>query len=212
MRLVKFKTSDGDVSINFPERFNEMTLAQVIELEQRETVDPLEMFSILTGLDLMFLDNQEIQLENQLFEIIEPLFSQSIDPQKLVRPERLLIDGTPYVVPRPDKQTLGQSILFLQIIEQNEKLQTFVPELLAIYFQPVIDGGQFNRERLPAIREMMLRAPGVDALAVFGFFLTNCKNWKNIIPRVYNQMKLTQFPKSLTMKKRYSDDSIGLTK
>jgi hypothetical protein len=212
MKQVKFKTPTGVVETMIAERWDELTFAQILEIERAGQIDPLGMFAILTGLSVAYVDNLSAELESQLFDIVSPLFDNPIDFKALHRPERILVDGVLCTVPRPDKLTLGQNIMFLQLAESDADIYSVMADAVAIYMQPVIDGGQFDRVKLEATKRKLLKCRGVDVVAVFGFFLSNQKRSNAIIPRVFNKKRLTQSRLSLTMKKRFSGVSTGLTK
>lgn len=210
MKRVKFKTDRGLMSLDIAERWEELTLDQLIQVEKKGTLDPLEMFSILTGMDLIFLDNQKESLEGEVFDMIQPLFRAASGHGDHPRPARLWMGGKAYEVPRPDKATLGQSILFMNMAENAKDLYDLVPDMLAIYFQPLLHGGTFDRHRLKEAKESILKAPGMDCLAVFTFFLSSQKRWKTTSAVFLSLMNRTQLIPSLTMRKRYLADSTGL--
>lgn len=144
--------------------------------------------------------------------MIAPLFDSKIEFKDFkTYPERLVIGERLVKVPRPDKSTLGQNILFMQAAEKAADIYEAIPELLAIFLQPEFDGDKFDRHKVPALRDKILQAPGVECLAVFGFFLSNVKNLNRIFRRVLAPGKSTRLRLLLQMKRKYSADLIGLT-
>ena len=210
MKRVKFKTDKGLMTFDIAERWDELTLDQLIKVEKKGTIDPLEMFCILTGMDLTFLDNQKESLEAEVFDIIQPLFRAAMKQALHQRPARLLISGKAIEVPRPDKATLGQSIMFMNMVESSKDIYELVPDMLAIYFQPLIHGGPFDRTRLKEAREEVMKAPGMDCISVFSFFLSNQRRWKAITTDFFRLLNRTSLMSSLTMKRKYLADSTGL--
>lgn len=209
MRSIKFLTTDGLKTATIAERYDELTLSQLIAIERNESTDPLQVFAILTGMDVAFIDNQSEQLENTLFDIVAPLFTTRMDMDALKPPTHLLIDGTLVKVPKPAKLTLGQNIMFMTLLERAKDLYEAIPEALAIFFQPELDGDKFDRHRVEATKKKLLRSQGLEALAVFGFFLTNVKRWKTTTASVLHLVNKTPPNYFLQMKKKHGAASNG---
>ena len=210
MREIKLKTSKGTKKLHIAERLDELTLEQTIKIEQNPETDPLQIFCILTGLDLAMGDNLGPELEEAILDVIYPIFQSRVEFTDLTQhPSHLLVGKKLVKIPDPAKVTLGQNIMFMQTAEKAENIYAAIPELLSIFLQPEYSGGIFDRHKIPEVKKELLGSIGVEALAVFGFFLSDAKNWRRIFPVVCSREKLKQVRLSVIMKRRFLADSTG---
>jgi hypothetical protein len=191
MNSLTLTTEKGRMRLTFPDRYDELTLEQIIKIESLPASDPLTIFSILTGLELKFAEKLDAKLEPVIWESIAFMFDNIPEWGSLKPPRMLVIDGKPCNVPRPEKLSIGQSIMVTELLNKSETLFDVIPEALAIYFDTVVSGGTFDRFRVPALRDKVMQCNGVEAMAVAGFFLTGSKNWRYTMPLLSRLLKTT---------------------
>lgn len=174
MRRVKLNDKPYFVA----DRWSELQLKHLIGLEEVDTEDEVAVFSVLSGLNVEVVENSQAITE-EIYKVVAFIYEATPEWKKLQPPTHLVIGGKPYKLPKIDKCVLGQNIMLDNLIERP--LVESIPTVLAIYFQPLIDGGKFNRERLPAVEKMILEANALECYATAGFFLRGGKNLLRIM-------------------------------
>lgn len=174
--MIKFTgvTPQGKQQITAKTNWEELTLEEFIKIE---TIAPgkisiIEMFSILSGLHIDVISGTECEeIERQLFEICAGIQKNAPDFKELKPPKKLLIDGKVYDSPLKFNNTmLGQKILLKQLIVDSKKqLLNIIPEVIAIYFQPLMDG-KFDDQRIEPVKKLLLQSPALHCYALAQFF------------------------------------------
>ncbi len=148
------KTEDGKtLRISSPASWSEINLGQLIAIETKwDKKSPIQLFSIITGLDISLLSNsKEKGLEDKLMAICAFVYDQP-DWEHMPVPKRLWIGDEGYTTPKDiSKKMLGQKIMINGIaIKEGTDLIKYIPRIVAIYMQPIIDG-DFENDRLEYI-------------------------------------------------------------
>ena len=168
-------TDKGKLKITAPSSWEELTVKQLILIKSVDSDDLIQLFSIVTGIEFDRLNNsKDAKLEAHLYQTIEFLL-ESPEWEKIKAPRRYNLGGKLYEVPDISKATLGQNVMLSNTIANSKDFIGLLPKVIAIYFQPVIDGS-FNRHRIPEVEELVLNSAALDAYGVGSFFLSNPKN------------------------------------
>lgn len=189
----------GNLKITYPNSWSEITLGQLIRLEKLGIVDPLTVFSILTGLEYDFAAGLDAKLEPVVWDMVSFIFKDQPKWDLVKPPSHLVLSGIPYKIPKIDKATLGQSVMFTGLVAQTKTLFDFVPKVIALYFQPLVHGGKFDREKLDDIERMVMNTSAVDAMGVANFFLKRPKQSAIITRLGSHLLSPTRLRRSLTM-------------
>jgi hypothetical protein len=183
MRKVKL---NGEVRY-VVDRWDELRLRHLIGLETIDTSSLTDVFSVLSGIPIMIVDNSR-GIEEAIYDVVKFIYENPPNWKSLKAPKHFIIAGKPYKVPNPSKCLTGQNLMLDRLMEKP--LLEIVPEALAIYFQPLIDG-KFDRARIPAVMEMILDTTAIDAFATVNFFLHSGKNLERIMEAGSLRLKRT---------------------
>lgn len=177
MKTYRVEVNGKSDKVSLPESWSEMTLGHMVDLEALVDPTPLDVFNTLTGKDV---SEAAPEFEAELYDAVRFIYSPP-DWDKLARPTHLVIHGVPYPVPAIEKETLGQGIMVSQIAAKAKDLREMVIPVLAIYFQPAIDRGKFDRHRLPVIEKQLRNVAAVEGFAVAYFFIGDSRTLRRII-------------------------------
>lgn len=192
-----------------PEGWEECTLQQIIDLDKarksEKEEDPLLLFAALSGQRLGELNNTPSNLWIQFFNHLEFLASNEPKWLKLKHPETVRINSKEITVPKDlGLEAFGQKVLGLEIMErynkedkEEDKLES-LPEILALYFQPLYDG-KFDRTRVNAVKKYVLKMRALDAVPIASFFLTRLLKSKNFGLLGLSPLMLIRNKKLLTL-------------
>jgi len=176
------QTPKGKQRITSPASWRELTIQQLIELETEwDGVNPIVLFSIVTGLDVGLLKNSDQEgLEEKMLAICAFAYDQ---PQwdALPKPKHIEIGGEVYKTPDTiNRKLLGQKIMVSQIaIKESADLISQIPRIVAIYMQAVIDG-EFKDERMEEVEALVRKSPAMDCYGLGKFFFQKSVNLMNI--------------------------------
>jgi hypothetical protein len=200
MNNATLKTPTGEkLKVTYPDSWDEITLDQFMKIEKLGIADPLTLFSILAGVELDFASGLDQELEPLVWDSVYFLFGESPDWKEAKCPKMFIIDGKPYAIPKIEKQTLGQSVMVTQLVNNSETLFEVIPEMLAIYFQPLVTGGKFDREKIDIVRQSILKSTAVDCMGVANFFLRKPKLLRLITQVGSHLLNPIRYQFSLTM-------------
>jgi len=171
------------------DRWSEVTLGQLMQIEQGDSDDSLFLLSVLTGLPYKTVVHSTLT-EDDVYDAIQFIYNGAPNWPELKVPSHLVIGSRLCKLPRVDKVTLGQHILVAQLLEKplNETLIT----IMATYFQPLVDGVKFDRDRVSEVEKMIAKIPAVDAWPVAFFFLKSTPNLKRISDQGFLQLRKTR--------------------
>jgi len=183
MIKLKLKTQNGTLHIECKSSWDELTLSEFIQLETVgiSALSPLKIFSILTGLEVDILANASGKEVLNNLTGVTSFINSAPKFEDLPPPKTIMIGDKAYKTPLDfEKTMLGQKILLQQIIANNKQdIIKELPNVLAIYLQPVIDG-KFKDERLPEVRETLMDSPAIPAYALAQFFFLHSSDLANI--------------------------------
>lgn len=191
--MIQFKI--GKNVINVPSSYSELTVGQFFKLRD-QAKDGIDMLAILTHQTREYWAEQvDIDKISVLMESLDwvkniPNFAS------FLRPDRIEILGTWYDIPKGlGLHTLDQHYCFEDLIMKSNTMNDIdiIPQALAIYFQPLIDKSKFDRDRLPAIEELITTCRIEEAFPVASFFLLKYKK--------YSQRKQKHYTTNLLRKK-----------
>lgn len=173
---------------NMPSNWSEVNLKMLMQIENGDSDDVIHLLSVLTGVDYKAAVHSTM-LEDEVYKAVRFIYDETPKWQLLKVPKTLTINGKVCKLPNVSKVTLGQNIMMTNLLERPIS-EVLIP-ILAVYFQPVYDGGQFDRERLPDIEAMLEKVPAVEGWAVANFFLRSLPNLKRFTNQGYIQPKPT---------------------
>lgn len=169
----------GDKNFQLPSRHGELTLQQFLELRAVKEIDTLTLVSILTKLDRKdVLKISDVDLDYKLL----PLLSFLNEPcdYNFPLPLYVEIEGCKYIVPDIAKCSFGQKLClekaYNNIAKKNGDLFEAYVEVLAIYFQPLIQNKEFH-EGYMEVEKFILELPVEIANPIASFFLSSWKNY-----------------------------------
>jgi len=208
MNEIKLTNQDGKKErVLIPSNWNELTLEQFIKIENLDWSNVLEVFSVVTGLDISIPENsKDKNLERTIWESIAFL-NEVPDWSRLKAPKVFEIEGELYTVPTDfEKMMVGQKILIGQTVKDIEDLIVKIPRVLAIIFMPqYTKDGKFDSSKIDELGGKILKSLGVESYAIAkGFFLRS-----NHL-RKYGLNGLKKYQQSKTKTKRISRNWLTL--
>lgn len=211
MRKIKITTNKGKVEALLKSSWSEITLKELLSINTTADDNPIRLLSIISGVDFDSLaESSDENLQNELYDLIAFLYEQP-DWKKITRPSHLVIGGKPYKVPNIEKETLGQKVMLDQLVTQGTSLISVIPQALAVYFQPIIDG-KWDHKRLKEVEELIMETPCLHSHAIAGFFLSSPKNLMRITILNKNLLKPIRLQKSSTRQPlKSTEDSLKST-
>ena len=169
---VKIHIRDKTVIARVPEGWHEVTLRHIIALEDQwngKSDDMIGLLSAFTGVNYEELENTKSTLWEPLFQVMSYVF-QAPNWKKLKLPNMVNIAG---IQAKPAKnvalEAFGQKVMALQAIASTKPEMERIADILAVYFQPLIDG-KFVSQRVPDIRTHVLDMKAYEALPYGLFF------------------------------------------
>ena len=162
-----------------PAKWEDLTVKQFIGLESNKNI--LEVFALLTGIELEAVENTEQDLEPYIKELTARFNEPPPNLKKLPRKEVEIL-GKIIKFPKTIEFTkFGQKSLTRTLVQNNDKLQNIIPEVFAIYAQPIIDG-KFDTNRFDKITKEINRLPIVKVYPHVVFFFQKLNVLKNNLP------------------------------
>lgn len=179
--MISFQITDNKgkrMKVECPSSWDELTLKNLLDIENCDRA-PLTIFSLLTGIEFDILrDSKQEDLEYQIYLAIE-FVHDSPKWDELKPPSNIVIDGRVIKIPKDiSVLTLGQKIMFDQTLVNATNLTQVIPQALAIYLQPLIDGAKYDRDKQEAAQKVILTLPATQMYALVNFFLTSRSNLK----------------------------------
>lgn len=175
MIKLSIKTETETHHGTLPDSWNEIKVRDFIGMNSGLT--ELELIALLSGIDVEHVENAKNDL-TPIVERMNELFNEPPpDLQKLKR-KVLTMDGKKIVFPTSINFTrYGQKSMVKNLIQSNDKLETIVPDVFAIYAQPIVDG-KFDSNRIEAIKKQVENMPIVDVFPHVFFFFKKLKGLK----------------------------------
>lgn len=169
--------------VNFPSGWDEITFRQLVSLRQDSTGEVGRLLEILTGIERQAWMNMHIGITGTIAGLLEWV-SQKIDWYSLPVPKTIRIGEKKYKVPFDlGLKTFGQKITLeakvQKAMEEKRDLFEIMPDVMAIYFQPLVDDAPFNDERVEEIKDLFYDCPAVHVFPIAAFFLRNSNAYRN---------------------------------
>lgn len=201
----------GKEKIYFPNRWQEVTLGQILQLRENIDADVLASLSILSGKSVEFWEAVSPQYIEELIvpsllwtnDIINwdalPLpFWYHIG--KPVETYSVRMDSV-YAVPEDlDLETYAQKVYIESLLSLEMKDSERIPMVLAAYFEPIYSGQPFSTDRIDEYIPYILNSRCMEALAIYHFFCVRYKGSMRITANALCpfpiRMRLSQVSKS----------------
>ena len=136
MIKVKFISKNETIRAQVPERWEEITLKQFLALEN--LTKPLEVLSVVMGIDLSFIENTSTNLTPVMNRVIEIFNARPVDLENR-KPKGFGFQGQLIKLPRDiENMMFGQLIQINELLQQN--VNSNLLKIMAIAVQPIIDG------------------------------------------------------------------------
>jgi len=165
------KTKSG----NIPDHFSQLTVKQFLALEAG--VNQFQLLSVLSGLDLEYIENTNVNLEPALQKIFQ-VFNEKPKNLKDVPKKEVTFEGKTLKFPKKlDFTRFGQKAMVKNLLQNNEKIETIIAEVFAIYAQPIVDG-KFISDRIPELTKKVEELPIIEVFPYAVFFFKKLKGLK----------------------------------
>lgn len=170
-----------------PSKFEELSVKQFLALEGKE--NDIQILSVLSGLDVSFLENTNTDLTPTLEKIYFLLNNKPPDLMKAPKKD-IVLEGKKIRFPKTlDFTRYGQKSMVKNLILEEEKVERIIAEVFAVYAQPLIDG-KFDSSRIPALKLHIEKMPIISVFPYAVFFFKKLNELKNTLP-----VNLAQFLK-----------------
>ena len=161
-----------------PSGWPELKVKHFIGLNSK--LSEIELLSLLSDLDLSMLENTETDL-SPFTEKLTALFSEvPPDLKKLKRQKIKMLDKEIIFPSSINFSRYGQKSMVKNLIQSNDHLEAIVPEVFAIYAQPIIDG-KFDSTRIDAIKNEVNELPIMQVFPHVFFFFKKLKELKLLL-------------------------------
>lgn len=175
MVVYRVETSSGLMSVKAPVAWEETTTGIFEELYRNQVTEdePLKTFSVITGLAVEEIaQSNDRDLEAGLYQVNAFVFNQPETFRNLAVPERIKLRGSWIEIPRNkiDKYTISQGLAMRQELRKAVNLESLISFAVAVYLQPIVDGGRFDLAQARELRKEIQELPIFETFAL-GFFL-----------------------------------------
>ena len=173
------KHEGREINATLPDDWNDLTVKQFLDLNKK--LSHLEVLASLSNLNLSFIENTNTDLTPAI-DYLNRLFSK-VPPDLASLPKKpIIFEGKKIKVPKNLNFTkFGQKSLIKNLIESEDKVESMVSEVFAIYLQPVLDG-KFDSKRIPDIERQVLKLKITDVFPWVKFFFLRLKILKFSLP------------------------------
>lgn len=194
----------GDHLFSLPESYHEVSFKQFEKLRIIEDPESLiDTLNILTGLSP---DLWEIASANMVEAEIIPriLYLHNPFPTAFILPDQIQIRGKWYDKPGDiGGNTLAQKLALEKACKKANKEGLndidLYPYVVALYMQPIVDGGTFDSSKVDALAEDIKECRVGEIFPLAAFFLTtstqslkkNTKDFRTPLPRKKSGLELT---------------------
>ena len=166
MKSLTLELQTGKKKVKIPESWDEINLETFTRIENEFGYDfskMITLFSILTGVPIAPIEKSEQpNLDVQLFTMMQYV-SKPPKWEDLEKPKKLTIKGK-VVKCRYDFRTtsLGQKLTMSSLIRDKPNPIDAIPEVIAIFLQPTIDG-EYDREKSQELMPEIMKLNCKDA-------------------------------------------------
>ena len=146
---------------------------------QGGTLDPVRVFSILTGTSFdRLLDETREDLDAAVYQCTAFIYNQDQSFRKIECPKGINIGGKFVMIPRQlGRLTIGQNFHIRQELAQHPNLESAISIACAVYLQPLIDGAKFDINRAKEIEKEILTMNIFEVFPVGFFYLSKLNNY-----------------------------------
>ena len=160
---------------HLPNSWQELTVKQYIGLNSKLT--EAQLVSLLSGLDLSFIENTSTDLEPVIARLNE-WFGEIPPDMKELKRVTISMEGKVINFASSINFTkFGQQSMVKNLIQEHNNLEVIVPDVFAIYAQPIIDG-KFDSTRIEAIKGLVNQLPIMQVYPHVLFFFKKLKRMK----------------------------------
>jgi len=169
MKRFKIHHDDDIIGGQIPDSWEELTVKQWAAL--RPDVTDLELLSILSNIDLSYLENTRADLSPAIEHVYHSIKDMPADLNKLPKKAISLL-GHQIKFPKDlNFERYGQKFMLKKLQQEKDDMREVVADALAIYAQPLI-AGTFDGTKLDPIQKALASLPLLLALPSCLFFLT----------------------------------------
>lgn len=177
MIKLKIKYKGKTHTADLPSTWEELTVKHFIGLESG--MGDLELVSLLSGLQLTFLENTPTDFTPVIVRIAELFGNKPPEFEELTR-NPVMIHGTLVDFPTSIEFTrYGQKALVRALINKEEDMIKCIPEVFAIYCQPYLYDGRFDSSTIAEVKAQIEELPIVQVYPWAVFFLRKLNELKN---------------------------------
>lgn len=170
---ITIKTKEKEYKSHVPEGWHELNVDQFIQLQKEPK--GLEVLAVLLNLPIEVVENAIVEISMHYFEWVTVAPLQKLDEYPR---EDFYLMGTQLKLPKKVEFTLyGQKSMLKALLHDKEDLQEIIPDVFALYAQPLIDG-KFDSSRLEDVKEAVLKAPIIKVYPWVVFFFRRLLIWK----------------------------------
>lgn len=174
--MIEFNTYNikgKKIRVTAPNKWRELNIEQFIRVENCKSRDVLQLFCIVTGLDIEVPENStDKNLEETIWAVVQ-FVGENVNWEEINAPPDFEIDGKVYKVPQKfGSMMTGQKILLAQTIVEVTDMIDKMHRILAIIFMPQYSGGKFDSNRIDELAGKIMGSNGVNGYGIVkGFFL-----------------------------------------
>jgi hypothetical protein len=184
MKRFKIYHDDDIIGGQIPDSWEELTVKQWAAL--RPDVTDLELLSILSNIDLSYLENTRADLSPAIEHVYHSIKDMPADLNKLPKKAISLL-GHQIKFPKDlNFERYGQKAMVKNLIKDKEDMREVVAEVFAIYAQPSIDG-KFDSAKIKPIIKAVEALPIISVFPWALFFLKKCAALKRSYLVDWNQ-------------------------
>jgi len=170
-KLPKWLKRDTRIPFEIPSGWHEVTLEQFIEISK--DLDYLEMFSVLSGVELETIKKCRPEEVAYIVEQLESLYNPKELESLSDIVEEFTLNGITYKVnPNLINDTVGQwwDIKKIEVAMKDEPIK-FIPKLIAMIARP--EGEEYDYSKVEDRAKEFLQLDVLTAFKVRTFFLSN---------------------------------------
>ena len=177
MKKFKIEYQEEVILGQIPDSWEELTVKQWAAL--RPNVTDLELLSILSGIDLGYLENTRADLSPAIDHVYQSIKHMPEDLNHLEK-KPLFILGHQIKFPKDiNFARYGQKAMVKNAIQEAEDMREIVADVIAIYAQPSIDG-KFDSANLEPIKKAINSLPIITAWPWAVFFFKKLKQKRRV--------------------------------
>ena len=150
----------------------------------------LELFNIMVGMELTG-EEDDMDLEAAIWECTRFVYEEAIDFKSLPLPVSIKIGDKTIMIPKDlGRVRIGQNIHVRQELQNTTDPNTIMSIIVAIYIQPLVDGGHFDFHRAKEIEKIILQRPITEIYPIGFFLLKRLRSYgKGLLPDLHRMIR-----------------------